>query len=132
MEINTAAPGNVIGLLNFKLRRTSVPGFNQCVTLAQGCITADSISVSVKDFEFLGTLSVLYNFSHFHIVIRVLVIGKRKEDKIQVSGMLCLVDLQMFADVAVERVAFIFRIRQSENCVACPLRWKHCSLPKGR
>ena len=46
--------------------------------------------------------------------------------------MLCLVDLQMFADVAVERVASIFRIQQSEKSAACPLKWKHCSLPKGR
>jgi hypothetical protein len=80
MEINTAAPGNVVGLLNFKLHRTSVPGFNQCVILAQVCIIADSFSnsLSMKDFEFLGTLNILYNFSHFHIVILCfLFIGKR-------------------------------------------------------
>jgi len=86
----------------------------------------------MKDFEFPGTLNILYNFTHFHIVIHFIFIGKSKEDRIQVSGMLCLVDLQMFADVAVERVASIFRMQQSEKSATCPLRWKHCSLPKGR
>jgi len=125
MEINTAAPGNVVGLLNFKLHRTSVPGFNQCYTcsgLHHSWILFQFLSL--KDFEFPGTVSILYNFSRFHIVILCFIfIGKRKEDEIQVSGMLCLVDLQMFSDVAVERVASIFRIQQSENSAACPLRW---------
>lgn len=87
----------------------------------------------MEGFEFPGTLSILHNFTHHHIVILCFFfIGKRKECKIQVSGMLCLVDLQMLADVAVERVASVFRIQQSEKSAACPLRWKHRSLPKGR